>query len=56
MALKKCPACGGMIAPSASACPHCGKRFTSAATILFLIAIMLAFIGMGLVVPFLNSL
>ena len=56
MAMKTCPACNNMIANGATVCPHCGKRFTSTATWLFLIAMMLTFIGMSLVVPFPNSL
>lgn len=40
--LKPCSACGKMLASNATSCPHCGKRFTSAAGIVLAVLIGLA--------------
>lgn len=45
MAMKTCPVCKNKLASNANVCPHCGKRFTSRALLLFLLMLMIVFIA-----------
>lgn len=45
----KCSACGGMVAASAKACPHCGHRVKAGQISIVRILGLMAFIFCGLI-------